>query len=302
MKKVALIIPYFGKWPVWMDLYLYTCSKQSMIDFLFFTDCGIPKTVYGNTKFKEITYRSYCKRISAILNINFSFEHQPYKLCDCRPFYGIIHKDDLLDYEFWGFGDIDLIYGDLNLMLNDENLLKYDFISAHSERISGHFTVMRNISKYNEAALSIPNWKVKLEAKEFYGLDESSLYGKIINPCHRLIHSAYNHFFKYVFRKNQYRYFDFMQKLTQPFHKKLLFKERYTTPIPQPDMEWIYDLSTGHITVPKDAWYKMSLGGVKYIYTFFSLRKQFIEIQIFIGRMVFIRYLQNLILIREKVE
>lgn len=46
MQRVAIIIPYFGKWPVWMDFYLYTCSRQQNVDFLFFTDCGIPKTVY----------------------------------------------------------------------------------------------------------------------------------------------------------------------------------------------------------------------------------------------------------------
>lgn len=43
MQRVAIIIPYFGKWPVWMDFYLYTCSRQQNVDFLFFTDCGIPK-------------------------------------------------------------------------------------------------------------------------------------------------------------------------------------------------------------------------------------------------------------------
>ena len=33
--KIAMIVPYFGKWPEWMDLYLYSCSKNPQVDFLF---------------------------------------------------------------------------------------------------------------------------------------------------------------------------------------------------------------------------------------------------------------------------
>lgn len=47
--KIAMIVPYFGKWPEWMDLYLYSCSKNPQVDFLFFTDCLVPATVYPNT-------------------------------------------------------------------------------------------------------------------------------------------------------------------------------------------------------------------------------------------------------------
>ncbi len=191
MTKAAIIIPYFGKWPVWMDFYLYTCSRQKMVDFLYFTDCGVPKKTYPNTKFFEMDYPSYCKRVSKALGINFNPEHGAYKICGCRPFYGIIHRKELMDYDYWGFADIDLIYGDLSYVLNEKNFHKYDFISAHSERVAGHFTVMRNIENNNNACLKIPGWKEKLEMKEFQGLDEQPEYGYIINPCKRFIDSAY---------------------------------------------------------------------------------------------------------------
>lgn len=38
MNQIAFIIPYFGKWPEWMDLYLYSCSRQKNIDFIFYTN------------------------------------------------------------------------------------------------------------------------------------------------------------------------------------------------------------------------------------------------------------------------
>lgn len=245
MKKIAIIIPYFGIWPEWFDFYLFTCSRQSIVDFYFFTDCGVPKKIYNNTIFIEMDYVAYCNRISNVLNINFSPKHDAYKLCGCRPFYGVIHKKELENYDYWGFGDIDLIYGDLSIIFNENNLAKYDFITSHSDRVAGHLTIMRNITKYNEACYKIPHWREKLESKTFYGLDEGEDYANIINPFHRYIYIAYNYIFKYFFRCNKYRYFDIAQKITQGFHKRVLFKEQKTTPIPKEEDIWSYDLTTG---------------------------------------------------------
>lgn len=46
--KYAIIIPYFGKWPVWFDLYLKSARENECIDFYFFTDCPLPQNIYGN--------------------------------------------------------------------------------------------------------------------------------------------------------------------------------------------------------------------------------------------------------------
>ena len=237
-----------------------------MVDFLYFTDCGLPKKIYRNTIFFETDYASYCKRVSDALGINFSSEYGAYKLCGCKPFYGIIHEEELRGYDYWGFGDIDLVYGNLSDMLNDENYRKYDFITAHSERVAGHLTVMRNVEKYNKAAFNIPLWREKLESEEFHGLDEEPEYGNIINPCKRYINSAYFHFFKRFFGRNRYRYFDAVQRFTQFLHPKVLFKERYTTPIPRPEAPYYYDLNNGKIIIPKGQWYKMPNGGNIYLH------------------------------------
>ena len=37
-----------------------------------------------------------------------------YKLTDFKPAYGEIFQDYIIQYDFWGFTDIDLIYGDSN--------------------------------------------------------------------------------------------------------------------------------------------------------------------------------------------
>lgn len=269
MTKTAIVIPYFGKWPIWMDFYLYTCSKQKMVDFLYFTDCGLPNKTYSNTKFFEIDYPTYCKRVSDALGINFNPNHGAYKLCGCKPFYGIIHEKELKEYDYWGFADLDLIYGDLSNILNEKNFHKYDFITAHSERVAGHFTVMKNIEKYNNACKKIPHWKEKLEMNEFQGLDEQPAYGQIINPCMKVIGSAYYHFFKFIFKKNRYRYYDFAERIFQPLHKKSLFKELYTTPIPRQDAPYYYNSNNHNIVAPNGQWYKMTYNSNIYLHFLF---------------------------------
>ena len=69
--KIAMIVPYFGKWPEWMDLYLYSCSKNPQVDFLFFTDCLMPATVYPNTLFTTLSFETYCKHVSRVLHVDF---------------------------------------------------------------------------------------------------------------------------------------------------------------------------------------------------------------------------------------
>lgn len=44
MKKAAIIIPYFGKFPEWFNLYLYSCKKNPEVDFIFYTDCSLENT------------------------------------------------------------------------------------------------------------------------------------------------------------------------------------------------------------------------------------------------------------------
>ena len=55
--KIAIIIPYFGKFPKWIDLFLYSCSRNAKlsegieVDWLIFTDCVLPERIYPNTHF-----------------------------------------------------------------------------------------------------------------------------------------------------------------------------------------------------------------------------------------------------------
>lgn len=109
MNRIALIIPYFGTLPNYFSLWLKTASYNRNFDFLLFTDCNLAKyTVPYNVKCFQMTFDEVKQRVSIILNFKFVL-HNPYKLCDYKPLYGLIFSDYLKEYEFWGHCDPDII-------------------------------------------------------------------------------------------------------------------------------------------------------------------------------------------------
>lgn len=263
MQKTAIIIPYYGKWPEWMDLYLYSCSKNPQLDFLIITDIETPHKVYSNTHFIYMTFEECCNRISQTLHVKFR-PNDPYSFCACKPFYGIVFEHELVEYDWWEFGDIDLVYGDTSLLVNEKNLNKYDFITAHSDRFAGHFTIMRKESQFTHACLKIPHYKEILSGTlPYIGLDEASCYRRIVLPLHRYWKGVYKLFAKHFYYDmvDGYRYFDMMDKITSFLHPRILMREQYSTPVPQVGETWTYNLKTAEIGIPNGHYRKLPHGG-----------------------------------------
>ena len=142
MKKICVIIPYFGKLPCIFNFWLHSALNNPTIDFLLFTDCNIKSQ--NNIKIIPFTF----KELKSYLQNNFDFQitlTKPYKLCDYRGAYGYIFQKYISEYDFWGFGDIDLVYGDIRSFITDDVLDKYDIISGW-----GHLTFYRNDQFCNE--------------------------------------------------------------------------------------------------------------------------------------------------------
>lgn len=298
MPKVALIIPYFGQWPKWMPLYLYSCSKNPMIDFVFFTDCAIPQQTYRNTIFNRVSFDDYCKEVSRILHINFH-PQENYKLCDLKVFYGIIHQTFLKNYDWWGFGDIDLVYGDLSIIVNEENLSRYDMLTTHVDRIAGHFTLIRKNSKYTRIPLSLDNWREMLSADKNYSIDEGA-YTKLVRPFkYKLINKMYYCFLKRITPSSmRYLCYHYMEYLLRWAKTKVYMREFFTTFHPTKELLCVYNPVKGELFVPAIPHHVIG-GGVKYTYISCSIKRLNIGIQINIGVMVFIKY--HLIIIFPRV-
>ena len=273
MNKIALIIPYFGKFPEWMPLYLYSCSKQKNIDFLYFTDCELPKRIYSNTIFKKTTFEAYCDKVSAKLNIDFH-PSASYKLCDLKPFYGLIHEDDLQYYDWWGFGDLDLIYGDLSILINQKYLDRYDLLTTHIDKVAGHFTIVRKDSEYTSIPLQIPNWKDKLIVDKHVFLDETE-YAELVKPwkVKKMNRLDFHFLQKYTNPNKKLWYYYWIDKMIPFGEGKSLMKEFFTTFKPQKETSIIYNLETGKIDVPSHQTEKIIKGSARLYLHFLYFKK-----------------------------
>ena len=135
-----------------------------MVDFIFYTDCPLPKHRYKNTIFHQCSYENYCQLISTKLGISYENPH-PYKLTDLKPFIGFIHQEELRDYDFWGMGDLDLVYGNLSMIINDSNMDRYDVITTHNYHIAAHCCFCRKTTIIAIFVLRLQIGRGKLQMK-----------------------------------------------------------------------------------------------------------------------------------------
>lgn len=199
--SICLVMPYFGRWPFWMPFFLQSCRLNPSINWLFYTDCAPLDNCPENVRVVTMSFADYCHHVSSRLGIDFR-PTQAYKLCDIRPAFGLIHEGDLQGYDFWGFGDIDLIYGDLRAYFTSERLQRHDLYSTHARRVSGHLCLIRNSPRMRDAFKRIPNWQSRFCDPQHQALDEGAftrlflrnknlpellqkLLGTLLNPWYR---------------------------------------------------------------------------------------------------------------------
>lgn len=147
MKKSILIIPYFGRFNNYFQLFLNSCKDKKHFDFLIFTD---DKTEYSYPSNVMVHYVSFEDVISYIQK-KFDFKiglKKAYKLCDFRPFYGYIFSDYIEEYSYWGYCDTDLIFGDLDRLV--QPIVEQDFDKIF---FLGHFSLIKNTKELLELPL-----------------------------------------------------------------------------------------------------------------------------------------------------
>lgn len=249
MYSIALIMPYFGKWPVWAELFFQSCQYNSSIDFLFFSDCEPPVFAKKspNIFFFQTTFKDYCQNTSKKLGVKFS-PGAPLKLCDLRPFYGFIHEEQLKKYDFWGYGDVDIVWGNIRKIYSDELLSRYDVLSTHSDRISGHFALFKNNEKNRKQAFRCRHWKEILSNEKNLIFDEQG-FTLTYHPVARLLWKAHKWIFRqFRFRNDWAAYNSFcmiVNKLTGVPFRRILLMERNTTPW---DCNKSWEYNNGKIT------------------------------------------------------
>jgi len=173
--RIAILIPYFGDWPAWMNFFVESCRWNVGIDWILFNDRPPPENRPSNLRYVRISFDSYRNQLSEALGLKL-LARDPYKLCDLRPALGLVHADMLKGYDFVGFGDLDVIYGDVRSFYDDQILANYDLISSHADRISGHLCLMRNREDVITAFKQAKGWKDAFRRTDNATFDERAFY------------------------------------------------------------------------------------------------------------------------------
>ena len=240
MKSITILLPYFGRFPEWFPLYFETLKRNPTIKFIFYTDCETDGYRASNVVFNKMTYEEYVNQANAKISGSQFCLSKPYKLCDLRPWYPIVHYNDIRDADFYGWTDLDLLFGDIRKFYTDEILSRYDVLSTHATRISGHLALFRNTRKNRRMGRKIYGWKEKLKEPEYVHMDEGGLTNAYTMTIFDKINEKYHlHIDNVVCR---------VAKRIKC--RKLYLKEQYTTPfVPFPWTDGSLD------SAQPDIWY-----------------------------------------------
>lgn len=173
MKSIVLILPYFGKWPVWFEAHLLSISHNPTIDWLLVTDCEIPEVYPSNIRFVSTTLSELNDKVNTLVEAEVPLS--PRKFCDLKPAYGDIFKEYITAYDFWGFCDMDIIWGAIRDFITDSLLEEYAIISSRKQAISGHFNLFLNTEYYRTLYKQVPQYQTLFEHPKFQWFDEQVL-------------------------------------------------------------------------------------------------------------------------------
>lgn len=147
MKSIVIIGCYFGKPRIDAPLFLNSIKNNPTINWILFTDCA-----WGVASKNVSIVKMSFEELKDLVQSQFPFVislNAPYKLCDFKPAYGVIFKQYVQEYDFWGHCDFDMLFGDLRHFLTDYKLDKYDRIYYQ-----GHLSLYRNSEAINNLFLS----------------------------------------------------------------------------------------------------------------------------------------------------
>lgn len=202
MKKIVFVIPYFGHFNNYFDIWLNSCKNNPTIDWIIFTDCMDAHPYPSNVKVINTTFEELRDGFQSHFDFKISLD-KPYKLCEYKPAYGDLFYEYIKDYDFWGYCDTDLVWGDMRKFITDNMLNRYDKIGNR-----GHCCLMRNDERMRKAyryeSSTIVTYRDAFSSDLAYCFDEQKAFGRY---CHENgIETCDNFtFFDIDYRHDDYR-------------------------------------------------------------------------------------------------
>jgi|SRR6218665_284343 len=168
---IAILIPWYGTFPWYFSFFVHSLRYNPSIDFFIITDEAVTIDLPPNIKLISKSFSELKELLERKLGFAISLE-KPYKLCDFKPAYGLVFEDYLQEYQFWGHGDIDVVFGDIRNFITDDILSKNDFVSIRHDYISGYFALYRNDQKMKQLFTKSKDFKKVMTEEKNFCFDE----------------------------------------------------------------------------------------------------------------------------------
>jgi hypothetical protein len=140
MKSIVIIFPYFGKLPVQYKMWRESALRNPSVDFMFFTDADVEPA--RNIIVYKMKFSAFQQLVQKAFDFPITLD-RPYKLCEYKQAYGYILQEYIKKYDFWGFGDLDLVYGNIRNFISDQ-ALQHKFLLGW-----GHLSILKNETETN---------------------------------------------------------------------------------------------------------------------------------------------------------
>ena len=193
--KALLILPYFGSFGPWFPLYLHTLANQHTLDLLLLSDAQ-PPGLPPNARLVPMTFDQLRALATARLGTPVRL-CRTRNICDLRPAYGLVFEEFIRGYEYWAFGDEDMLYGDLDRMLAPHLDGTVDLVVPGTNKsktqgaVQGPLTVIRNHPRTNQLVIKDPVYPQVLASDEHWAYDETSWrYGAEISSFTKILKDA----------------------------------------------------------------------------------------------------------------
>lgn len=175
MKKIRLIIPYFGKLPKFFPYFLLTAKRNQKIDFLIYTDQKVDQFAIlnaNNIEFVTLSFDELREKVQSKFDFKLSLK-TPYKLCDYKVAYGLIFEEELRGYDYWGFCDTDVLLGDIYQFLEKHSFFENDYARYG---LLGHLQIFKNSQEVNQVFMSGQGLNYRLDYQNVFTVEQNFIF------------------------------------------------------------------------------------------------------------------------------
>lgn len=174
--SIAIVNTYFGQPPAWLPAFFRSCQANPDVRWFIYADFDVTFPTPDNVAIRFLDLGEFNARASSAVGAPIAIERATLrKVCDFKPIYGLMFADDLREYEWWAYSDLDVVWGDIRRFVTDDLLNSHIIVSPRQRKLGGHGTFVRNTEANNRTFEIVPDVLAILTNPQYQRLDENIL-------------------------------------------------------------------------------------------------------------------------------